>query len=251
EPALTNLGAADWVQETEVRPNTTTPSMAKKMIPTHDLYCNPPVSQRLLDNSHYDIGATLVARIGKAFGQKEGTAFVSGSGVARPMGFLTYASAAVATADDTRDWGKLQYVPTGQAAAIAADSLIDISEELAPEYRANARWVMSRRTAAIVRKLKDGQGDYLWANSLIAGQPPTLLGYGVTIADDMPSVGANSFPIAFGDFREGYCVVDSAKMTILRDPFSNKPFVNFYTVQRTGGDVRDYDAIKLLKVAVS
>ena len=247
EPVVTNLPDAEWVGEKEARPGTNTPSMAKTTIPTNELYCNPPVSQRLLDSSKYNVGQMRVNRIGRKFGKKEGAAFVSGDGIKKPKGFLSYTLST--SDDDSRTWGELQYGVSGDASTILPDALIDFVGKLAPEYRGNARWRFSRTTEAVISKLKDSQNQYLWYRSIAAGQPSTLLGYPISIDDDMPAVAANAFPIALGDWREGYCVVDAKNMTILRDPYTNKPYVHFYTVQRVGGGVLDFDAIKTLKIS--
>lgn len=246
EPAFTTLAEAAWAAEAATRPATTTPTVEKVSIATHDLYCNPAVTQRLLDNSSYDVGSALVERIGRAFAKKEGAAFIVGNGVGKPRGFTTYTTAT--TDDDSRAWGTLQHVVSGAATDIKADGLIELSEKLAPEFRPAARWVMSRATVAKVRLLKDGQGRPLWEPGLAGGVPPSLLGYPVVVADDMPAVAAGNLAVAFGDFA-GYAVVDAKAMTILRDPFTNKPYVHFYTFARVGGGVLDFDAIKLLKIS--
>lgn len=246
EPVFDDLPEATWVGEVQARPTTGTPSMKKTSIPLNEIYANPPVSQKLLDTSAYDVGNMLVRLIGKALAQKEGTAFISGDGLAKPEGFLTMPTAL--TADATRPWGTLQHVKSGHATTIKPDGLIDLSESLAPQFRPNARWVMSRTTSAVIRKLKDLQERFLWADSLVPGMPAMLLGYPVTIADDMPAVGAGLLPVAFGDFEEGYTVVDSRQMTVLRDPFTQKPYVLFYTYSRVGGGVTDFDAIKVLSI---
>lgn len=245
EPAFTNLAEANWASETAPRPTTATPTVEKISIPTHDLYCNPAVTQRLLDNSSYDVGQALVQRIGTSFAKKEASAFIVGDGVGKPRGFLTYSTAA--TDDETRGWGTLQHIMSGASNDVGVDGLISLSEALAPEFRTNARWLMSRSTVAKVRMLKDEQLRPLWEPGLAGGTPPSLLGYPVTVADDMPSVADGNFAIAFGDFH-GYGVVDAASMTILRDPFTQKPYVLFYTTTRVGGAVLDFDSIKLLKI---
>ncbi|RUW26942.1 phage major capsid protein [Mesorhizobium sp. M4B.F.Ca.ET.013.02.1.1] len=248
---------AGWVGETEGRPETDTPDLGKLRIPAREVYANPKVTQNLLDDSSIDIGAWLVDKMSTKFRRLETTAFYSGDGLKRPRGFLTYATAA--TSDATRPWGTLQYVPTGHASAFItpttsaspADCLVDLLSSLKAEYRTNAWWQMNKATAGTVRKFKDGEGRFIWQDSLQQGLPPMLLGYPVALAEDMEDVGAGAYPIAFGDWRSGYTIVDRLGEKLLRDPYTAKPHVHFYMYRRVGGDVNNFDAIKLLKVATS
>ncbi|MFZ2872320.1 phage major capsid protein [Zavarzinia sp.] len=242
--------AAGWVGESEARAETATPQIGLWRIPVHELYAEPRVSQKLLDDASFDVEAWLAQKLAEKMGRAENAAFVAGSGVGSPRGFTTYATAAVA--DAGRPWGTLQHVATGAAGAFAAadpgDVLIGLTYALKAGLRAGARFVMARATAAEVRKLKDtSSGQYLWQPGLAAGSPASLLGYPVVEAEDMPAIGANSLSIAFGNFREGYAVVDRQGIRTLRDPYTAKPQVKFYTTKRVGGDVLDFDAIKLLK----
>jgi HK97 family phage major capsid protein len=214
-----------------------------------------------LDMSGFDPETWLTNKIAGKIGRTENTSFVSGAGVSQPRGFLDYRLTAVTTGDASRAWGVLQYLPTGASAgfpdasgivgASDPDALIDVQHALKSEYRANATWVMNRATMATVRKLKDADGRYIWADSLMAGQPDRLLGSPVVAFEDMPDVGADSFSIAYGDFRAGYLVVDGPGLRVLRDPFTEKGWVKFYSTKWTGGDVTDFDAIKLLKFGTS
>ncbi|WP_207779308.1 phage major capsid protein [Zavarzinia aquatilis] len=242
--------ATGWVGESEARAETATPQIGLWRIPVHELYAEPRVSQKLLDDASFDVEAWLAQKLAEKMGRAENAAFVAGSGVGTPRGFITYATAA--TADASRPWGTLQHVPTGTSGAFAAanpgDVLIGLTYALKAGFRAGARFVMARATAAEVRKLKDtSSGQYLWQPGLAAGSPASLLGYPVVEAEDMPAIGANSLSIAFGNFREGYAVVDRQGIRTLRDPYTAKPQVKFYTTKRVGGDVLDFDAIKLLK----
>ena len=242
--------AAGWVAEVEARAETATPQVGLWRIPVHELYAEPRVSQKLLDDASFDVESWLAQKVAEKFGRSENAAFVAGGGVGMPRGFTTYATAA--TADASRPWGTLQHVPTGTSGAFAAsnpgDVLIGLTYALKAGFRAGARFVMARATAAEVRKLKDtSSGQYLWQPGLAAGSPASLLGYPVVEAEDMPAIGANSLSIAFGNFREGYAVVDRQGIRTLRDPYTAKPQVKFYTTKRVGGDVLDFDAIKLLK----
>jgi len=209
----------------------------------------PAATQTLLDDSAVNIDEWIASEIDTVFAEQEGTAFVSGNGTTAPKGFLTY------TKEEESDWewGKLGFVLSGAAGAFAAsdpsDALVDLVYALKAGYRQNATFVMNRRTQAEVRKLKDDAGNYLWAPPATAGGQATLMGFPVAEAEDMPDIAANSFSIAFGDFRRGYLVVDRMGVRVLRDPYSAKPYVLFYVTKRVGGGVADFDAIKLMKFA--
>ncbi|MFA5120001.1 phage major capsid protein [Zavarzinia sp.] len=242
--------AAGWAGEVDARSETTTPPVALWRIPVHELYAEPRVSQKLLDDASFDVEAYLAQKVAEKMGRAENAAFVAGTGVGQPRGFTTYATAA--TADSARAWGTLQHVATGVnggfAASAPADDLIELTYALKAGYRSGASFVMARATAAEVRKLKDEtSGQYLWQPGLAAGQPASLLGYPVVEAEDMPALGNSSLSIAFGNFREGYAIVDRQGIRTLRDPYTAKPQVKFYTTKRVGGDVLDFDAIKLMK----
>ncbi|MBS9475540.1 phage major capsid protein [Ancylobacter radicis] len=242
---------AEWVGEEEARPETSSPKLGLLEIPARELYAAPKVTQTILDDANIDIATWLVAKVGDRLGQKEGEAFVAGDGVKRPRGFLTYTKSIAA--DDSRAWGSLQYVPSGHASAFAstapADCLIDLVYTLKATFRPGAVWLMNRKTAGSVRKMKDGEGNYLWQNATQAGQPALLLGHPVELDEEMPDIGAGAFPIAFGDFRRGYTIVDRHATRLLRDPYSAKPHVIFYCYRRVGGAVNDFEAIKLLKIS--
>ncbi len=250
-----------FVGETEARPDTGTPEVGEQEIFLREQYANPRVTQKLLDMSSFGVEMWLARKIGEKMGRIENNRFVVGTGVKAPRGFLDYKAAAVTTDDASRAWGILQYVPTGLAGAFPAisglpgatdaDSLIDIQSKLKPDYRADAVWVMNRATGAVIRKMKDGNGRFLWVDALIAGQPPLLLGSPVVSMEDMPDIAADSFSVAYGDFGEGYQILDGPGIRVLRDPFTTKGYVKFYTTKWVGGDVADFDAIKLLKFAVS
>lgn len=248
-------GESGWVGETQARPATAAPTFGKLTIAAHELYAMPKITQKLLDDSSLDLGSWLSVKIGERFARREAQAFVNGDGVLKPRGFMSYAADSVTTADATRAWGVLQHVVTGASSGFAssnpADALINVQTELKADYRRNAVWMMNRRTAGIIRKMKDGQGNYLWQMSAIAGQPDQLLGHPVVLAEDMADIGTNAFPVAFGDFRSGYTIVDRHGMRLLRDPYSDRPNVLFYAYMRVGGDVNNSEAIKLLKCATA
>lgn len=241
-----------WAAETGTRPDTASPIFVEIAPAMGELYANPSASQAMLDDAQFDVEEWLAGEIATEFAKAEGAAFVSGNGTNRPKGFLTYPTAA--TGDATRPFGTLQHLASGAAGDFATnpqDRLIDLVQTLRGPYRQNGSFVMNAATLARIRKFKTADGQFLWSPSLAAGQPATLLGYPVIEADDMPDIAANALSIAFGDFRAGYLVAERTETVILRDPYSNKPFVNFYATKRIGGAVTNSEAIKLLKFAVS
>ncbi len=248
-PFATTGFATGWVGETAARPQTTTPTLAELAFPTMELYAMPAATQSLLDDSAVDIDAWLAEEVRIAFAQQEGSAFIDGDGVNKPRGFLDYPT----VANGSWSWGNLGFIATGAAgafpAANPADKLIDLAYAVKGSYRANGHFVMNRHTLSAVRKMKDADGAYIWQPSAEAGQPSTLVGYPVVEAEDMPDMAADSLSIAFGDFQSGYLIVDRVGIRVLRDPYSSKPYVLFYTTKRVGGGVKDFDAIKLLKFA--
>lgn len=245
----TELGAG-WNDESAVA-ETSTPTIDRISIPLYELSAMPKASQRLLDDSAFDIEGWLAERIADKFARSEAYAFVNGDGEDKPTGFLTH----TVVANDLWEWDKLGYVATGTSGAFdptdPADSIVELVYSLEARYRANATFVMNSRTAGAVRKLKDSDGRFLWSDSLAAGEPARLMGYPVLVAEDMPDIEAGSLSIAFGDFHTGYTVAERPDLRVLRDPFSAKPHVLFYATKRVGGDVSDFAAIKLLKFAAS
>jgi HK97 family phage major capsid protein len=250
KPVSQGETAAGWVGETAARPETATPTLAAIDFPTMELYAMPAASQTLLDDAIVDVEQWLASEVEVEFAQQEGQAFVSGDGVARPKGFLAYPI----VPEGARGFGQIGYVATGAAGqfgANPADNLLDLVYATKQAYRANGRFVMNRSVVGTLRKFKDADGAYLWQPSLEAGEPATLMGYPVSEAEDMPNIGADSHAIAFGDFERGYLVVDRVGVRVLRDPYSAKPYVLFYTTKRVGGGVQNFDAIKILKFAAS
>lgn len=241
-----------WVSETAGRPETATPTFREIAPPSGDLYANPAASQAMLDDAAFDLEGWLAKEIASEFARAEGAAFVSGSGVNRPEGFLSVPTSPAN--DSARPFGTLQYHGSGHATGLGDTielTLIDLAHSLKAGHRQGASWVMSSATLAEVRKLKASDGNFLWQPGLIEGQPDRLLGYPVLEAEDMPDIAASATPIAFGDFRRGYLVVDRQGVNVLRDPFSAKPYVLFYTTKRVGGGVQNFEAIKLVKFAAS
>ncbi|WP_306047839.1 phage major capsid protein [Nioella sp. MMSF_3534] len=246
----TDVGAG-WATETAATTETDTPQIERISIPLHELSALPKASQRLLDDTAFDIEGWLAGRIADKFARAEAMAFVSGDGVDKPTGFLTHT-----TVDDASwSWGNLGYVITGTAGDFAAvnpaDAIVDLVYALGARYRANASFVMNSKTAGAVRKMKDADGRFLWSDGLAAGEPARLMGYPVLIAEDMPDIATDAMAIAFGDFGAGYTIAERPDLRVLRDPFSAKPHVLFYATKRVGGDVSDFAAIKLLKFGIA
>lgn len=242
-----DLGAG-WADETSNTAETGTPTLDRITIPLYELTALPKISQRLLDDSAFDIEAWLAGRVADKFARAEAAAFVNGDGADKPTGFLNQ----TLTDNDSWTWGTVGYIASGSAAGFSdADKLIELVYAVGAEYRQNAAFVMNSKTAGLVRSFKDGDGRHLWSDGLSQGQPARLLGYPVVISEDMPDVGADSTPIAFGDFQAGYTIAERPDLRILRDPFSAKPHVLFYASKRVGGNVTDFAAFKLLKCAAS
>ncbi len=245
--------ASGWVAETAGRPETSTPTFTEIAPPMGEIYANPAATQAMLDDAMFDVEGWLANEIAIEFARDEGVAFVSGTGVAQPKGFLTYP---VATAGDaTRPFGTLQYVASGAAGAFAAsnpaDRLVDLVHALRAPYRQGAAWVMNSNTLAVIRKFKDSTGDFIWRPGLQDGEASTLLGYPVVEVDAMPDMAANSLSIGFGQFRSAYVVAERGETAVLRDPYSNKPFVHFYATRRVGGALVNSEALKLMRFSAS
>ncbi|MCG8094899.1 MAG: phage major capsid protein [Candidatus Thiodiazotropha endolucinida] len=254
---LVNTGGltSGWVSETAARPETNTPQLAEVIPPIGEIYCNPSITQHALDDVFFDAESWLSEEIADEIGVQEGAAFVSGDGINKPKGFLTYTTAA--TSDASRAFGTIEHVPTGVAGgwpaadADTADLLIDVVHSLRTPYRQGAVWVMNSTTLSTIRKLKDANGQFIWQNTLVEGQPGMLLGYPVIEAEDMPDIAADSLSVAFGNFDRAYTIVDRMGTRVLRDPYTNKPYVHFYTTKRVGGAVVNSEAIKLIQFGLA
>ncbi|MDK3072943.1 phage major capsid protein [Sedimentitalea sp. JM2-8] len=243
----TDVGAG-WASETGARSETDTPQIDRITIQLHELSALPKASQRLLDDSAFDIEGWLAGRIADKFSRAEAAAFLNGDGLDKPRGILSHNK----VDNDVWAWGNIGYVPTGVDGDIGfGDAIVDLVYALGAQYRANATFVMNSKTAGLVRKLKDADGRFLWSDGLAAGEPARLMGYPVVVAEDMPDVASDSFSVAFGDFNAGYTIAERPDLRVLRDPFSAKPHVLFYATKRVGGDVSDFAAIKLLKFGVA
>ncbi len=236
-----------WVAEAASRPQTNAPTLDELSFPTTELYAMPAATPSLLDDAAVNIDEWLAEEVRIAFAEQEGTAFVTGNGTNKPKGFLAYTT--VANASWT--WGNIGFIATGADGAFPstspADKLIDLVYTVKSGYRANAHFVLNRATQSVIRKMKDGEGNYLWQPSSSPGDAPTLMSFPVAESEDMPTMAADSLSVAFGDFRRGYLIVDRVGIRVLRDPYSAKPYILFYTTKRVGGGVQDFEAIKLLK----
>ncbi|WP_371420515.1 phage major capsid protein [Tardiphaga sp.] len=251
KPFTTSGPATGWVGETAARPQTNSSTFDVLSFPAMELYAMPAATATLLDDAAVNLDDWLAGEIDQVFAEQEGMAFVSGDGVNKPKGFLSYTT----VGNSAWSWGNIGTIATGVAGAFAAsnpsDSLVDLIYALKAGYRQNASFVMNRRTQATVRKFKDSTGHYLWQPPATASGRASLIGFPLADTEDMPDIAAGSLSIAFGDFRRGYLIVDRQGVRVLRDPYSAKPYVLFYTTKRVGGGVQDFDAIKLLKFAVS
>ena len=240
---------AGWASEAGTPAETDTPQIERISIPLHELSAMPKASQRLLDDSAFDIEGWLAGRIADRFARAEADAFIRGDGLDKPRGFLDH----VAIPDASWAWGAIGYVTTGAdgdfASGNPADAIVDLVYALGARYRAGAVFVMNSKTAGAVRKMKDADGRFLWSDGLAAGEPARLMGYPVLIAEDMPDIASGADAVAFGDFGAGYTIAERPDLRVLRDPFSAKPHVLFYATKRIGGDVSDFAAIKLLRFA--
>ena len=237
-----------WATEAGNIAESATPTIDRITIPMNELSALPKASQRLLDDSAFDIEGWLAKRIADKFSRAEAASFVNGDGIDKPTGFLSHAT----IDNDVWAWGSLGYVPTEQPGDIGdAARLVDLVYALGAQYRANATFVMNSKTAGTLRKMKDVDGRFLWSDGLAAAEPARLLGYPVLIAEDMPDIADGAMAVAFGDFEAGYTIAERPDLRVLRDPFSAKPHVLFYATKRVGGDVSDFAAIKWLKFSLA
>lgn len=239
--------ASGWVGETTARTETTAAAFGTLTYATGEIYANPSATQQLLDDAAVDLESWLAGEVETEFAYQEGIAFLSGNGTNRPNGILTYVTGGANAA--AHPWGAVAVVNSGHASTLTADGIVNLVHALPSAYTGNARFAMNRSTQKAVRLLKDGQGNYLWQPSYAAGQPATLAGYPVTEMPGMPDIAASAKPILFGDFRRSYLIVDRTGVRVVRDPYSNKPYVQFYSTKRVGGGLLDPDSMKAQNVA--
>jgi HK97 family phage major capsid protein len=240
-----------WVGEYDSRSETSTPDIGEWEIFAHEMYAEPRATQQLLDDAAVDVEAWLIDKLRRRFRRAEESAFVTGNGVKKPRGFLDYTMST--SAPTGSDFEKIEYAATGASGDFngtdPANIFLEIQGRLKTGYRGNAVWAMNRTTMAEARKLQDGQGAYLLVPNFANPGEQMMLGHPVREWDDMPDIAADSFSIAFGDFREGYQIVDRTGMRLLRDPYTSKGKVKFYGTRRVGGGVVNFEALKLIKFA--
>jgi HK97 family phage major capsid protein len=239
-PKKTRAAAAVWVAEAATRSETQTPLFGLEEIKAHEMHALAKVSNAELEDAAFDLEAFLREEFAEQFGVTEGAAFISGNGVAKPEGILTHPDVA--------------YVPSGSASTITPDSLIALYYELKEAYLNNATWVMNRSTLKTIRQMKDDTNQYLWAPGIKAdGSPATILDRPYLTCPDMPAIGANAYPVVFGDFRRGYMIVDRLTLDVMVDPYSSKNLgmTEFSARRRVGGQVVIAEALKKLRVATS
>jgi len=247
---LVNQGGATsgWVAEKGSRAETSTPTLAEIAINTKELYAMPYATQTLLDDSRIDIGAWLAEEVGVEFNDEEGDAFIRGNGVEKPKGIAAYSMIPNAS----YAWGKVGYIASGHASLLNnCDKLIDLQHALKTSYRNGAAFLMNDSTCQVIRKLKDGDGNYIWRPGLIEGAPDVLLGKPVEYDDNVDDIGANKYPIFYANFKRAYLIIDRFGTRVLRDPYTAKPYVAFYTTKRVGGGIVMYEAIKAFRIAAS
>jgi HK97 family phage major capsid protein len=251
KPFATGGAATGWIGETAARPQTGSPVLAELQYPAMELYAMPAATQTLLDDSIVNLDEWLAREVETVFAEQETDAFINGDGITKPKGFLNYSK----VAQTSWTWGSTGYIPTGVAGGFAGtnptDKLVDLIYSVKAGYRQNGRWVMSRNTQAQIRKFKDGQGNYLWQPAATPDGNASLLAFPVTESEYMPDIATDVHAIAYGDFKRGYLIVDRVGVRVLRDPFSTKPYILFYTTKRVAGGMQDFDAIKTLKFGLT
>lgn len=245
---------AGWVSELGQRNDTNTPQVGKYRIEAFEMYAQPKVTQKLIDDASVDVEAWLSGKVADKFARVEGRGFINGDGVEKARGLCTYATAA--TGDDSRPWGTFQHVVTGADGAFGsgkADPVLDLIGAFHDEYLQSAQWLTRREVRTALRKMKKGTSDdtYLWEPSLQAGQPERFMGYGMRIDQNMPAMAKDSLSLAFGDFAEAYTIVDRIGIRTLRDPYTAKPYIRFYSTKRTGGGAVNFEAVKFLKFSAT
>lgn len=239
--------SSGWVGETAARPTTGTPTLGKLTITCNELYANPKATQKILDDAGIDLEAWLAQKVADKFARDEATAFVSGNGVNKPKGLLSY------TAGTDINAQQIEQIVSGSASTFTYDGLVDLQNALKEPYQVNAVFLIRRASNAHLMKIKDGEGMPIF-NMLFdknTGLQPTIMGKPVYFAADMPAVGSNNLAAAYGDIRAAYQIVDRTGIRVLRDPFTDKPNIGFYTTKRTGGAAKNFEAVKLHKIAAA
>ncbi len=240
-PTDLNEVTAQWVGETETRSETTTPDVGMWRIDVHELHAKPKITQTILDDAGIDIEAFLSDKVSRKFARTENSAFINGNGVNKPRGILTYPAGT--------SYKQIEQVNMGHATLVTDDGVINLEDALKTDYRVGASYFMKRQTKTKLRLLKDGFGRYLWQPNFQQGEPETLNGYPIALMDDMPAVGAGALALAFGNMRIAYLIVDRAGIRILRDPYTANPFILLDHTKRVGGDILDFEALKIGKIS--
>jgi len=250
KPLSAGGAGGGWVAEKEERTETDTPELKLFAPAMAEMYALPEVTQKLLDMSDFDVAAWLTEEIDTTLVEVEGESFITGNGVGRPKGII---DSALMIANASWSYGKTGYIASGHASLVNnLDKLISLQHALKPVYRRNATWLMNDNTWEVLRKFKDGDGNYMWRPGLLEGAPDVFLGRPVEIDDNMPDIGENAYPVAFADFKRAYTIVDHVTgLRLLRDPYSHKGWVQFYVTKRVAAGISNYQAIKFLKVAAS
>ena len=227
-----------WLSRNIAAVETNTPTIERIVIYTHLHYAQPKAEQRLLEDAEVDLEAWILERVIDTFSSAENEAFINGDGVTMPRGILAYSS------------NDIKQLKTGIDAVVTTDSLLNLIYELKSKYAEKATFLMHRITAQQIRSLKDLQDRYIWQPSLQLGQPDTLFGTPVRMADHMPVPAIDKLSVALADFKSAYQIIDRTGITVIRDAFTEKPFVQFFVTKRVGGAVTNFNAIKLLKLSV-
>lgn len=231
-----------WLGETEAPSPTDSPQIKQKEIVAHTGYAEPKSTLDMLDDANIDVESWLATKVGAKLARQENTAFVLGTGVGQPRGFMTYSPG--------NDYGQIEQVNSESAADFTMDGLISIQNSLKEAYQSGAVWMMKRASFANIRRLKDDNGQYLWQPNNQAGEAASLLGNPTRAADDIAGVAANALALVYGNFMFSYQIVDRFGIRVIRDNLTNKPFIKFYTTKRVGGDVVNFEALKIQKLAV-
>ncbi len=239
--------ASGWVGETDARPETGTPQMVEVSIEIGELYANPKLTQKLIDDAMFNAESFITEEITEEFSDQLGAALINGDGVNKPKGILQYPT--TTGKDAVRAFGTLQHTDSGASSTFDFDDIKALKSSLKSKYRMGAAWVLNETTALVISTFKDANGRYIWQEAVKEGEHDTLLGYPVYIDENMPDVAGGSFPILFGNFDRGYHIPKRLGVRLLRDPYTSKPYVNFYATSRIGGGVVNSEAIKLLKIA--
>jgi len=246
----TRGASSGWAGETDARSETDTPTLQEVSLTSGELYAEPRTTRWALEDVMFNVGGWLADEVSEEFSFQEGSAFINGNGTNKPTGFLSGTPEATGDGDSpARPFGTLEFIEaSGDNVTLTSwdDSLYAMMDSLKSGYLSNAVWVMNKRTKTDLLKKQNLNGEFIWQPSIVGGAPDRLFGYPVVIADEMPDIGADAFPVAFGDFRRGYQIIETPTI-VLPDPYTTKGYVKYYTARRVGGKVTNSEAIKLIK----